>query len=203
MGSLTLIAVGFVLATALVIALARSSTARWERDRRAAVAARAADSTPRTPADGAVLGRPGAMARAGLTALRDRASRFRAVRALAPLLSRGRERGIARLRSMRRLRGVLRSSLRRDGVRPGRRTTGRSPGPSVDGDQVDGALPSAPSEAVTDVGGTGVGKAAGRRLPRRIVLRGRRRALAFLHRDEESHAAHVPREGSEESPAAR
>jgi hypothetical protein len=47
--------VGFVVMTALVIALARSNTARWERDRRAARAVAPAQPEPSLPVRAAAL----------------------------------------------------------------------------------------------------------------------------------------------------
>ncbi len=127
MGSLTLIAVGFLLATAVVMALARSSTARWERDRRASVAVRAHEAAPRTPAARSIMGRSAAVARVGLSALRDRGSRFPPVTVVGRLLSKGKARSLARVRSIRRVTGDVRAPLGGGRVLRGRWTTGRSP----------------------------------------------------------------------------
>lgn len=172
MGSLTLIVVGFLLATAVVMALARSSTARWERDRRASVAVRADVAAPRTPAARSIVRRSTASARAGLAALLDRASRFPPVTVVPRLLSKAGEQSLARLGSIRRVAGTARSPLRGVRVLRGRWTTSLSPASLVP----------------------------------RTVPRGRRRALAFLHRHERAPEAHVapgPPENGDQSPAAR
>ena len=198
MGSLTLIAVGFLLVTAVVIALARSSTARWERDRRASVAVRADGAARRPRAPDAVLGRFGALTRARLAALRHQVSRFPLGTVLARVLPKGVLRGRARVRPIRRLAAVLRSSLLGGTLRW---TKSRSPARPAD-DGAETALAPAPSRAVTALRAHGVAKAASRLLSRRTVRRGRRRALAFLHRNE-AHDAVVPHDDGQESPAAR
>ncbi len=63
-----LIAVGFLAAVAAVIALARGSTARWERDRRARVAVRADDRPRRTSPAGSWM--PSAAARRAVDSVR-------------------------------------------------------------------------------------------------------------------------------------
>ncbi len=202
MVSLTLITVGFLLATAAVMALARASTARWERDKRASVAVRADGSTRRTSAAGLALGRPSVMTRAGLAALHDHISRFRPVTVLARLRPKGRQQGTTRVQPIRRLVRVLRSSLSGGKLRRGRWTTSRSPALPVDSDRVDTAPAQEPSRAATDIRADGFAKAAGRQLLRRTVTRGRRRALAFLHRHGAQEAP-IPQKDRDGSPTPR
>ena len=201
--SLTLIAVGFLVATAVVMALARGSTARWERDKRAAVAVRAHESPRRTSAAGSALGIPSARTRRGVAALRSQVSRFPPVKVLARLVPGGMKQGTLRVRPIRRLTGVLSSLLLGGKLRGGRWTKSSSPALPVDGDGADMAIAPKPSRVVIDIRGVGVAGAARRKLLRRTVPRGRRRALAFLHRHEVAPDAHIPHEGSGESPAAR
>ena len=88
MVSLTLVAVGFLVATAVVMALARGSTARWERDRRAARERGDAPARPATSAGSALAG------------LRGHVSRFPAVKVLTRFLAKRRTEGTARVRPM-------------------------------------------------------------------------------------------------------
>jgi hypothetical protein len=196
--SLTLIVVGFVVATALAIVLARRSTARWERDKRAAVAARAAGSARRPP--------PSAVA-----ALRSRISRFPPVPVLTRLVGAGWDQGTRRVRRPAR---VLRSSLIGLTARAGRWRSSRSASAPVDGDGADTPLAEDASGAADGVGGDGVGGngvggsgggdtgVGGRRLFRRTGRRVSRRALAFLHRQGSPEDAPVPHGDRAESPPA-
>jgi hypothetical protein len=93
MVSLTLIAVGFLAATAAVIALARGSTARWPQDKGASVAVRADVSARRTSSAGSDSRIPSAMARRRVAALRSQASRFPPVKVLAGLRPKGMKQG--------------------------------------------------------------------------------------------------------------
>ena len=203
MVSLTLIMVGFLLATAAVMALARASTARWERDKRAAVAVRADGSTRRTSAAGSASGRVSAATRAGLASVRDHISRLPPVTVLAQLLRKRRQQGTTRVQPTRRLVGVLRSSLSGQRFRRGGWTKSRAPALPFHSDGADAALAPEPSRAAPGIRAGGAAKAARRQLLRGTVPRGRRRALAFLHRHEETQDAHTPREDRDESPTAR
>lgn len=203
MVSLTLVTVGFLLAMAGVMALARHSTARWERDKRASVAGRADETTRRTSAAGSALGRVTAQTRAGLAALRDQASRIPRVTVPARLLPTGTKHAIARGRPVRRLAGVLRSSRVGGILRRGPWAKSPSPALPVDGDGADTTLDANPSRAATVVRGNGVAKEGRRQLFRRTVPRGRRRGLPFLHRADKAHGASIPHEDRDESPAAR
>jgi hypothetical protein len=204
MVSLTLIGVGLLVATAVVIALARGSTARWERDKRAPVAVRADLSARRTSSAGSASSIPGTKTRRGIAALRSQASRFPPVKILAQLLPKGMKQGTSsRVRPIRRLVGVLRSSLFGGKLRGRRWTTSRSPALPVDGDGADVALDPEPSRAATDSRSDGVASAARRKLLRRTVPRARRRALVFLHRHEDPEDARIRHEDSDESSPAR
>lgn len=66
--------IGFVLVTSLVIAMARSSTARWEREKRAPRAPLPPPVAPREPADGPAVSWSGARARAAGVVVRARAA---------------------------------------------------------------------------------------------------------------------------------
>jgi hypothetical protein len=195
MVSLTLITVGFLVATGLVVALARESTARWERAKRAPVAVRAAVPARQTSPAGSALRTAGAMARRGVAALRGQASRLPPVTALGRLLPKGLKRGTPGRGPSRRLLGELRPSRIGGNLRRGRWTKGRSPALPVDGDE-------APRDA-TDARSGGVAGAAGQERSRRTVPRAHRRALAFLHRHEGPQDARTPHESSDGSPTAR
>lgn len=203
MVSLTLVTVGFLLAMAGVMALARHSTARWERDKRASVAARADETTRRAPAAGSALEKVTAQTRAGLAALRDRASRIPGVTAPARLLPTGTKHAIARVRPVRRLTGVLRLSRLGRHFRRGPWTKSLSPALPVDGDGADTTPDANPSRAATVIRGDGVAKEGRRQLFRRNVPRRRRRGLTFLHRADKAHGASTPHGDRDESPAAR
>jgi hypothetical protein len=154
---LTLIVVGFLVATAVVMALARGSTARWEQDRRAAVAARADESARRTSSAGSTRRTQGAVRR-GVAALRGRVSRLAPVRAVVRLVPTDVRDRTSRM-PLRRVVGGLTSSL----------------------------------------SGAGAKLRAGRWKKSRPVPR----ALAFLHRHEQSSGAPSAREDSDQSPIAR
>ena len=107
--SLTLIAAGFVLVTASVIALARSSTARWEQTRRAARAPRRRDDVPSPPAPG-LAGLPRRIARRVVAAARGARSAVTPLERVAGHLVRVPEQLVSRLRSVPRSVGGFRSS---------------------------------------------------------------------------------------------
>jgi hypothetical protein len=199
----TLIAVGFLVATAGVMALARGSTARWERDKRASVAARAEGSVRRTSPAGSAFRRPGALTRRGAAALRSQASRLPPVRVVAGLLPKAAKQGSSRVRPIRRLVGDLRSWLSGGKVRGERWTKLRSAAGPVDGDAADTALAKEPTPVATGSRGDAVARAARRKVWQRTVRRAPRRALAFLHRHEDSRDARIPHEDSDQSPTAQ
>jgi hypothetical protein len=190
MVSLTLIVVGFLAVTGGVVALARASTARWERDRRAPVAARADVPGPPPSRAGIALRMAGAVTRR-VAAVRSRVLRLPRVRAIVEVWPAR----TARTRPVRRLGRVLRSSLRGAKIRFGRSAERRSAAPRVDGA---GAEPAPElSSAVTDHPAS----TAGRQLVRRTWLGASRRAPAFLHRHEDRSGARIASEERDESPA--
>lgn len=195
MVSLTLITVGFLVATGLVVALARESTARWERAKRAAVAVRAAVPARQSSPAGSALRTAGAMVRRRVAALRSQASRFPPVTAVGRFLPKGLKRETPGRGPIRRLLGDLRPSRFGGILRRGRWTKGSSPARPVDGEE-------APRTA-TDGRSRGVAGAAGQGRLRRTVPRAHRRALAFLHRHEGPQDARTPHESSDGSPTAR
>jgi hypothetical protein len=200
--SLTLIAVGFVVTTAVVIALARGSTARWEEHKRSSVAVRTGGPARRASPAGAALTMPGALTRRGLAALRGRASRFPPVRVLTRVLPELREQGTSRVLPLRRLAGVVRSSP--FGSRLGgawRRKTASTPS-SAD-DEANTSLAGESSATEDGVLGDGGAGAARDRVLRRPLARAPRRALALLHRHGPVKSAPVRHEGRDESPTAR
>ena len=198
MVSVTLIVVGFLLVTALVMAVARGSTARWERDKRAAVAARAEDAARRPAPTGPALRMPGGVSRA-VAALRRGVSRFRPGKALGLLRPEGGEEGTARGGPIRRRVGALRWSLSGRRLRSARWTTSRAPAARIDGEPAETAAAPDPSRAVAGARNDGVDTGT---LLRRAVPRARRRAPAFLHRDTEPKDERIPRDDRNESPTA-
>ena len=199
MVSLTLVTVGFIAATGLVILLARRSTARWERARRAPVVARAEATARKTsPAPSGFRATTVAMAQRGLAALSSRASRFPPVKALVRRLQDGPERGTTHGRPSRRLVRALRLPV--DKLRGRRKADSRSRG-LPDGDEADATV--APEgSAAPDIRSDGAPGAAGRTLFRRRIP-APRRALTFLHRHEHPREGGIPHETSDGSPTAR
>jgi hypothetical protein len=105
---MTLTVAGFLVATALVIALARTSTARWERASRAAVAARRDDVGARTTRAG--FPSPRAVVRRVADAIRAHASLSGPGTVAASTLGTMAKR-VAPVRALLRLFGRLRGSL--------------------------------------------------------------------------------------------
>lgn len=205
MATLTLIAVGFLGTSAVAVALARGSTARWEQDKRAAAAFRDHIATRGTSSAGSALRIPGALIRRAGVGLRNQASRFRSWKAPAQLLPTGITQVTSRVRPIRRLVGVLRLPLVGGKVRGGRWTRSGSPARPVDGDAEGTAasrLGSKPAQAPSDARRHGVARTTGSLLSRSTVARARRRGLAFLHRPEEPQDARIPQDDRDESSAA-
>jgi hypothetical protein len=203
MVSLTLITIGFLVVTAVVIALARGSTARWERDKRAPVAVRADVSTRRTTPARSALRIPGATTRRWVAALRGLAARFPSVKVAAQLMPKVGKQGTPPVRPIRRVVGVLRSPLSGGRFRGGLWTTSRSAAPPTDGDGADTAVGPKSSRAATGDPSNGASGTAARQLLRRTLPRARRRALVLLHRHDDPQDARVPHEDSDERPTAR
>lgn len=208
MATLTLIAVGFLVATALVIALARASTARWEQDKRALAAVRADISARRTSSASSAFRIPRELTTRGVAALRNQTSRFPPWKVLAQLLPTDTKRATSRVRPLRRLVGVLRP-LSGGKFRGGRWTKSRSPVLPVEGDGdlggAEGEMPLGPkpSGAATDIRSNGFARTADPKLLRSAVPRARRRALAFLHRHEEPEDARIRHGDRDGSPTSR
>lgn len=202
MAGLTLIVVGFFVATAVVIALARASTARWEHDKRAVAAVRDDVSARRTSSAGTAFRIPRAMTRWGVTALRTQTSRFLPRKLLARLLPTDRKRGTSRARPIRRLVGVVSSLPFRGKLRAGRWKETRPPALPVDRERGVMALDPKPSRAATDVRTNGVARNADPKLLRPAVPGARRRALAFLHRHQQPQDVRIPHEERNETPTA-
>jgi hypothetical protein len=201
MVSLMLIVVGFLAVTGAVMALARASTARWERDKRAPVAVRTPDvADRRTSSVGAALRLPAAVTRRA-AALRRQVYRLAPVKAVAQWLSAATTQGSSRVPAVRGLRRGLRSALSAARIRVARWAPGRSAAAPLDGEEADPAAAPTPARAVTGNRSDDSSRAAGRKVPRRRP-RAPRRALAFLHRHEDPHEARIPRADSDESPTA-
>jgi len=203
MVSLTLTAVGFLVATAVVIALARRSTSRWEQDKRASIAVRADVSARRNSSAGPDPRMPRAIARRGVAALRSKALWLPPVKVLAQRLPKGMTQGMSRVRPIRRLVPELRPSLFGERLRRGRWRRSGSAALPVTGDGADIAVAPRPCGTATDIPSDDVAGAARQKLLRRTVRRAPRRALALLHRSEGTRRARIPREGSDERPPAR
>jgi hypothetical protein len=201
--SLTLTVVGFVVVTALVIVLARSSTARWEKTRRAARAPRrdvpAARTTP--DADARRSARPVRKALAalgGLGSLRELPKVAAAGLVTVPRLV------ASRVRPFRRSSGGLRAWLHGRVRRNGRSTTSSSPASPVDDDAAETSAPLIPKRSR---GARALRRAAGADAARRRVGRAprlpRRGAYRFLHRHDRIDEPHVLGADTDESPTAR
>jgi hypothetical protein len=109
---LTVDAVGFLIMTALAIALARRSTARWENEKRAARATRRSDVTPRTPPGGPTAGLRSALVRTAAAASRVTAPIGRPVRAATGVLVTARTQVSSRIAPAARRFGGLRPAVR-------------------------------------------------------------------------------------------
>ncbi len=180
---LTLIAVGFVVATAGVIALARASTARWERDKRAPIAARSDASARGTPRAGHSGRLTGPETRRRVATLRSKASRFPPVALVARMLPKALHAGTSSARHIGRWLHVLRSLPPGGELRGSRPAEGGSTALPDDADRsvtADPVLPGGPRAGDT-TRGNGGGRARRRVLRRRMRLP-RPGALAFLHR---------------------
>ena len=165
MVSLTLICVGFVVVTALVIVLARTSTARWERTGRAARAPRREVIAPGAALTGDTARPPGTV----LSRVVAAAGRPRSLRAALRLL------GAILVTAPKQVAERARPSLLR---------AGRSSAVPVDDDATQPPVPFVPTptrgpRAARKRHGPG---AAGRGLLHRLPSRSGRRTRGFLHR---------------------
>jgi hypothetical protein len=132
--SLTLTAVGFFVMTVVVIALARTSTSRWEKARRAARAPRPkVVARRRTRATGASR-RPGAVLRKAVATIRRPAPLVARLEGGAGGLGTAPEAAAARARPFLRRLGTLRSSLSARTFRPTKRRRSRRRPPVVPSD---------------------------------------------------------------------
>jgi hypothetical protein len=202
---LTLIGVGFLVVTATVVVLARASTAQWEQDKRAHVAARHDGSAPRKPLAGSARRLSGARIRTRVAALRSTASRFPPVAFLARSLPEALHAGASRARHIRRSVHAVRFPLRQADLPRFGSAEGRSPALPDDGD---GMVPAdavssggVPSAAVPRSDGVPRARRPGFR---RTVHLPRRGARAFLHRHEDTQGPRtLPAEESDGGDAHR
>ncbi|SNR24160.1 hypothetical protein [Blastococcus mobilis] len=199
--SLTLTAVGFVAVTALVIALARTSTARWEREKRLARAPRRPATPPRTPLAGMAARLSGVMARRVVAVLRNPASLRAPLRGAAGALATAPKQVASHVPSAPRWWGNARS-LVGERVRRATRATGRTASSPVGDDGAETPDPLAPerSPGARAVRRAGMATAAGPRFFRRIPRHPRRPALGFLHRHHRTGNERVLHGDSEEGP---
>ena len=196
--TLTLIVIGFLAATALVIVLARSSTARWEREKRAPVAPRY-DHVRAGPGPSAGAARRAREAvRTMVTVVRDHGTVPVAVRAVAGrLVTTVREVG-SRVRSS----GVRPTSLLRGWLRRVRAVRGGPAGPlPVDTAEGTSGAPVPRLPLPRRSGGRRAG-AAGRRSFRRTSRRPHRRLREFFHRHDAVEDPQVRPVDSDQGPAA-
>ncbi len=200
--TLTLIVVGFLVATGLVVALARGSTARWEQSRRSPVAARPAVPTSRTSPVRSAVRTVRAMTRRGVSLLRKRFPPLPRGRALHRRAPKDLELDKPRGRPIRRLVGTLRS-WRSGGRREVGRTGVRAPASLVDGHEAGMDLAPDPPAAATDIRRSGATGATRRALLRRTTVGAPRRVLALLHRKDDSRDVRPVRGGGDERPTAR
>jgi hypothetical protein len=200
--SLTLTVVGFVAAMALVIALARTSTARWEREKRLARVPRRPAVGPRTPLAALAARLSGAMVRRAVAVLRHPASLRAPLRDAADALATAPKQVASHVPSVPRWWGNARS-LVGGGFRKAARGTSRIVSPARD-DGADAPDPVTPrrSRGARAVRRAGMARAAGPRFFRRIPRRPRRRALGFLHRHHRTKSQRVLQGDSDEGSAA-
>ena len=181
MVSLTLISVGFVVVTALVIVLARTSTARWERTGRAARAPRREIIAPGAALTGDAARQPGTVLRRVVAA----AGRPGSLRAALRLLG-----------------GILVTAPKQvaERARPSLLRADRSSAVPVDADATQPPVPFVPNptrrpRAARKRRGPG---AAGRGLLHRFPSRSRRRRRWFLHRpDRTAESSALQSDGDE------
>lgn len=110
---LTVTAVGFLVATAVVMALARSSTARWEREKRAARAPRREVVAPPMPPARTGVRLRGVPVRTAAAVRRIAASGRRPVRAVTGVLVAAGKGGLVSVRPSPRAFGTLRKVVHR------------------------------------------------------------------------------------------
>jgi hypothetical protein len=199
--SLTLTVLGFLLATALVIVLARTSTSRWERAGRASVAAHREDVGVRATRPG-VPSLPATVRRA-VAAIRDSASLPSRVRAAARTVGTMADR-VPVVRSLPPLLGRLRASLADERRR--RTMRGRSrPRTAPDQDGASSGVP--PSDRGRYRGARAVrsrrAAGAGSRLVARTARGPHGRLRDLLHRHGRTEAADLLRPEGDESATAR
>jgi hypothetical protein len=197
--SLTLIALAFVVVTALVITMARRSTARWERAGRAARAPRREVIAPGAALAGDAA-RPGTVRRRIVAAMGRTTSIRAPLRGLAETLVTSPKVVASRVRRFLRPFDILRSSLRDGALGKPRRTTR-----SVHDEATDEPVPLVQNRIREPlaVRPDGVPGAAHRTLFHRSPRRPRRRAREFLHRHHRVEDPHVLRADTDESPTAR
>jgi hypothetical protein len=200
--SLTLTAVGFVAGMALVIALARASTARWEREKRLARVPRRPAIDPRTPPAAFAARLSGAMVRRAVAVMRHPAALRAPLRDAADALATAPRQVASHVPSVPRWWGNARS-LVGGGFRKATRRRSRTAAPARD-DGADAPDPLAPrrSPGARAVRRAGMAGAAGPRFFRRIPRPPRRRALRFLHRHHRTESQRVLHGDSDEGPAA-
>jgi hypothetical protein len=193
MWELIVIAAGFVVVSACVIALARSSTARWERERRAARAPRRVAIAPITPATGAAARLRRALARTAATAGRAAAPIRIPIEAAGRILVASRQQVARRVRPVPQMWDALRDAVQGDRPDPDLSRT-RADDPSIDGRQASGTVPRLPepSREAPARRGRGAGHTAhhfSRAFPR-LTHRLRTR---LVHRHDQSRDPHAGR----------
>lgn len=181
--TLTLIVTGFVVATALVIVLARTSTARWEKEKRPARAPRRPTVAGHAPFAATAARLPVAVAR-WVAAMRSPASRRAPLKVVAETLATAEKEVASRVGPFPRLRGRLRRARLGEllpRVRPTKSRAAASPSEDGDNDMTVRVVRRRSRRALA-VRGAATADASARRFFRRTPRRPRRGALDFLHR---------------------
>lgn len=177
--------VGFLCTTAVVIALARSSTARWEREKRAARAARREAVAPPTPAGVAARLR-GTLVRGTAAARHGAASVGRPLKAVPGVLESTRQQVLSQRRPFRHPAAALRSVV--GGAR------GRHAKPTEIEE---------PELPVDDGGAGGTDLPVPEPQPRGSRRHARRRALPFVHRHDRRQDPRPLHSDVDEGPSPR
>jgi hypothetical protein len=186
--TLTLIAAGFLVATVVVIVLARTSTARWEKEKRPARVPRRPTTAGRAPLAATAARLPVAVAR-WVAAMRSPASRRAPLKLVAETLATAEKEVASRVGPFPRLPGRLRSSRFGELLRRMRRTRSRAVDPPSDDSDVDDMpvrVIRRRSRRALAVRRAATADRPARRFFGRTPRRPRRGALAFLHRHHRS-----------------
>jgi hypothetical protein len=201
--SLTLIALAFVMTTALVMALARASTARWEREKRSARAPRRPAVAPRTPRTASALRFPVMIVRRAVAGLRGPASLRAPLKAVVDTVATTPKQVVSHVRPLPQLVGNVQSligqGLRKAGWRKSRTAAALA---DDDGTDVPVPLVRKRSPGAREIRRDAMARVPGRRFFRRIPRRPHRRTFGFLQRHDRTASPRILHRDGDDGPVA-